>query len=69
MSFLLIAEIPMFSLKFKHLNYADNKLRFWFVLSCIPIIVIFRLSSFAVIIAWYVILSAFSDIRSCRELD
>ena len=57
MSYLLIAEIPMFSLKFKHWNWSENKLRWSFIISCIPLLVIFKFSAFAVIIAWYVVLS------------
>lgn len=57
MSYLLIAEIPMFSLKFKHWNWSENKLRWSFIISCIPLFVIFKFSAFAVIIAWYVVLS------------
>ncbi len=57
MSYMLIAEIPMFSLKFKKWNWTDNKLRWSFIISCVPLLVIFQLSAFAVIIAWYVVLS------------
>lgn len=60
MSYLLIAEIPMFSLKFKHWNWSENKLRWSFIISCIPLLIIFQLSAFAVIIAWYVVLSVAS---------
>ena len=60
MSYMLIAEVPMFSLKFKHWNWSENKLRWSFLISCIPLIVIFKFSAFAVIIAWYVVLSVAS---------
>lgn len=60
MSYLLIAEIPMFSLKFKHWNWSENKLRWSFIISCIPLLIIFQLAAFAVIIAWYVVLSVAS---------
>ena len=57
-SSMLVAEIPMFALKFKNLSWKDNKVRYIFIISCLPLLIIFRTSSFAVIIAWYVILSA-----------
>ena len=60
MSYMLIAEVPMFSLKFKHWNWSENKLRWSFIISCIPLLVIFQLAAFAVIIAWYVVLSVAS---------
>lgn len=56
-SWLLVAEIPMFSLKFKNLSWKENKIRFLFLLVCIPLIVFLGISSFAAIIIWYVLLS------------
>ncbi len=56
-SYLLIAEIPMFALKFKHWGWKDNQIKYIFVLSCIPLLLLLGVSGFAAIIAWYVILS------------
>lgn len=57
MSYLLVAEIPMFSLKFKNLAWSDNKISYIFLLVCIPLLVSLKLSSFAAIILWYIFLS------------
>lgn len=57
MSLLLVAEIPMFSLKFKDLSWQHNKTSYIFLIVCIPLFVIFRWSGFAAVIVWYVILS------------
>ena len=57
MSYLLVAELPMFSLKFKNLSWKDNKISYIFLLVCIPMLVIFRISGFAAIILWYILLS------------
>ena len=57
MSYLLVAELPMFSLKFKNLSWKDNKISYIFLLVCIPLLVIFRISGFAAIILWYILLS------------
>ncbi|EHO75005.1 hypothetical protein HMPREF9140_00048 [Prevotella micans F0438] len=57
-SWLMIAEIPMFALKFKQWGWRGNEVRYVFLLSCIPLIVIFGISAFAIIIAWYVVLSS-----------
>ncbi len=57
MSYLLVAELPMFSLKFKNLSWKDNKISYFFLLVCIPLLVIFRISGFAAIILWYILLS------------
>ena len=57
MSYLLIAELPMFSLKFKNLSWSANKVSYIFLLVCIPLLVIFQISGFAAIILWYILLS------------
>ena len=59
-SWLLVAEIPMFSLKFKNLSWNDNKTSFTFLIVCIPFLVFFGISSFAAIVVWYILLSLFT---------
>lgn len=54
---LLVAEIPMFSLKFKNLSWKDNKVRFIFLLVCILLLVFLHISGIAACIAWYILLS------------
>ena len=55
--YLLIAEIPMFALKFKHWGWKDNEIKYVFLLTCIPLLLFLGIIGFAAIIAWYVILS------------
>lgn len=57
-SYIMVSEIPMFALKFKTWNWADNKVKWIFLISCAVLLVLFQLSAFAIIIAWYIILSA-----------
>ncbi|NLZ73384.1 MAG: CDP-diacylglycerol--serine O-phosphatidyltransferase [Bacteroidales bacterium] len=54
---LLVMEIPMFSLKFKSFTWKENKIRYLFLLVCIPLIFLFKLSGVAAVILWYIILS------------
>ena len=49
----------MFALKFKHWGWKDNEVKYIFVISCVPLLIIFGISSFAIIIAWYVLLSVY----------
>lgn len=56
-SWLLVSEIPMFSLKFKSLSWSKNKVSFSFLLVCIPLLILLKISSFAAIIVWYIVLS------------
>ena len=62
--YLLIAEIPMFALKFKHWGWRGNEIKYIFVLSCIPLLLLLGISGFAAIIAWYVILSLATNKQS-----
>ncbi len=54
--FLLVAELPLFALKFKNLSWADNKIKYVFLLGCIPCFWLAE-TCFAGIIMWYVFLS------------
>ena len=57
-SYLLIAELPMFALKFKTWGWKGNEVKYIFLLTCIPLLIIFKVSGLAIIIAWYALLSA-----------
>jgi CDP-diacylglycerol--serine O-phosphatidyltransferase len=56
-SFLLVAELPLMSLKVKNLTWAENKGRFVLIGGIILLIVIFRFRAIAFIIPLYLILS------------
>lgn len=55
--FLLVAEIPLFALKFKNLSWKDNKVKYIFIIGCLPLFAFLKYSSFAAIIVWYLLLS------------
>lgn len=61
-SYLLISELPMFSLKikFNRLQWKYNAFPYSLVLCCIPIFIIFKLSGAAVAILLYIVLSLFA---------
>ncbi|MDO5571910.1 MAG: CDP-diacylglycerol--serine O-phosphatidyltransferase [Bacteroidales bacterium] len=56
-SYLLIAEIPMFSLKFKNLNFGENKLRYIFIIIAISILALLKTDGISAVIGVYIILS------------
>ncbi len=60
MSYLLVAEIPMFSLKFKDLSWKSNRTSYLFLIISFPLLCIFQTSGFAAVILWYIILSVLS---------
>ena len=60
---LLIAEVPMFALKFKQWGWKGNEVKYIFLISCLPLLMIFGITAFSVIIAWYVVLSVVVNLR------
>ena len=56
-SWLLVSEIPMFALKFKTWGWKGNEVRYLFLISCLPLLLLFGIPGLAVIIAWYILLS------------
>ena len=58
---LLVAEIPMFALKFKTWGWKENEIKYVFLVTCIPLLLLMDISGIAVIIAWYVLLSVVNN--------
>ncbi len=54
--YLLVAEIPMFSLKFKNMRWADNKVQFIFLIGAVLMLLVFVVG--AVLLGWQIILQA-----------
>jgi len=59
--YLLVSEIPMFALKFKTWGWKGNDIKYIFLVTCIPILLLLAISGISVIIAWYVILSVLNN--------
>jgi len=59
-SFLMVSEIPMFSLKFKNLKFKENALRFLFLGITLLMIVFLKIYALPLVIIWYVFLSGIS---------
>ena len=59
--YLLVSEIPMFALKFKTWGWKGNEIKYIFLLTCIPLLLLLKISGLAAIIAWYVILSVINN--------
>lgn len=57
MSFLLVSELPMFSLKYKNLRWSDNKIKYIFLLVSIVLLLLFGVNGLSAVIAWYIVLS------------
>ena len=66
--YLLIAELPLFALKFKHWGWQGNEVKYLFLLSSVLILLGafamgFGALGIAAVIAWYVALAAFTRNR------
>jgi CDP-diacylglycerol--serine O-phosphatidyltransferase len=59
--YLLISEIPMFALKFKTWGWKGNEVKYIFLLTCIPLLLLLGTLGIAAIIAWYVVLSVITN--------
>ncbi len=62
MSLLLVAEIPMFSLKFHNFKWADNKIRFIFLGLSLILLAVLQFVAIPIIIILYIILSIINNI-------
>ena len=62
-SWLLVSEIPMFALKFKTWGWKGNEVKFIFLLTCIPLLLLLGVAGIAAIIAWYIVLSVITTKR------
>jgi CDP-diacylglycerol--serine O-phosphatidyltransferase len=56
-SFLMVSEIPMFSMKFKNLSIKDNLTKYVFILISITLIIFFKIMALPLIIGIYVVMS------------
>ena len=63
---LLVSEIPMFALKFKTWSWKGNEIKYVFLITCIPLLILLGISGLAVIIAWYVVLSVVNN-SQCKK--
>lgn len=59
---LQVCEVPMLALKFKDFSWEKNKIKYIFLLGCLPFFLL-GTTCFAAIILWYVALSIIADIR------
>ena len=57
LSGLLVAELPLFALKFKNLRWADNRRRFLFLLLAAGLLLLLRAAAVPLVVLLYVLLS------------
>ena len=66
MSYLLVAEIPLFALKFKNFGWTDNKIRYSFLGISVVLLVAFQFVAIPFVIILYVVLSLLQNLSKKR---
>lgn len=64
MSYLLIAELPLFAMKFKNFDWADNKIRYSFLIISVILLILFQFIAIPFIIFLYIILSIINNMMN-----
>lgn len=65
-SFLMVSELPMFSMKFKNLHLKENALRFLFLGTTVLMLIFLQIYALPLIIIWYVLLSAITYLAGAK---
>ena len=63
-SWLLVAEVPMFSLKFKNLSWKSNRTAYTFLLVSLVLLILLGFNGLSAVIGWYIILSVLTQKRA-----
>lgn len=66
-SYLLVCELPMFSLKFHNFRWAENRMRYIFLIGVVILIACLWYQALPLIIIWYILLSIVGAITIKRE--
>lgn len=69
MGFLLVAELPLFALKFKHMKWKGNEIRYVFLLTSAILIPTLLVWSIPIIVFLQLILSVIDNIYSKKKLN
>lgn len=68
MSLLMVAELPLFSLKFKNLQWSKNRIRFIFLSCSLILLILFHFVAIPVIIFLYIILSIIHNFSTSNSV-
>ena len=67
--YMLVAEIPMFALKFKSFALRDNVLRYCFLAASIFFLATLREAGFAIVIVFYVFMSVMNNLIGTKIVE
>ena len=66
MGYMLVAELPLFALKFRHFKWKGNEIRFLFLIGCLLLLGLFHFWGIAFIILLYIVLSIIDNQISAK---
>ena len=66
-SYLLVAEIPMFALKFKSFSWSGNEIKFTFAAIALLLLIFTQEVAFSAVVLLYVLFSVFRHLTQQRE--
>jgi CDP-diacylglycerol--serine O-phosphatidyltransferase len=67
MSYLLVAEIPLFAMKFKNFGWPNNRIRYSFLIISLVLLILFHFIAIPFIIFLYILLSVISNRSSTTK--
>ena len=67
-SFLLVAPLPLFALKFKNFSWAENKIRYVFLIFSLALLILFQFVGIPLIILLYIILSVINNFATKKSV-
>jgi CDP-diacylglycerol--serine O-phosphatidyltransferase len=68
MSYLLVAELPLFALKFKDFTFQNNKIRYIFIGVSVLLLVILHYVALPIIIFLYILISIISNLMNSKKV-
>ena len=68
MSYLLVAEIPLFALKFKNFGWTDNKIRYLFLIISVVLLILFQFIAIPFTVVLYIVLSILNNVLSKNKI-
>ena len=67
MSYLLVAELPLFALKFKNFGWPANKIRYTFLIISVILLILFQFIAIPFIIFLYIVLSISNNLSEKQK--
>ena len=67
MSYLMVAELPLFALKFKNFSFADNQIRYVFLIIAVVLLAILHVAALPFIIFLYILLSVIQSVVIAKK--